>query len=198
MGRLSWEDIHRRLDEIDEGIQASTEPSAVQQLSILRQRAEILARPTTEAAAEADALPAIVFRLGTERVAMSVSDIREISAVTALVPIPCTPPWVLGVMNLRGSVVSVVDLRFFLGLKQEGILDLKKVVVVESDEIEVGLAVEDVDEARRIPREVLAGRDPSGQSGFVRAVTEDLVSLLDVRALLADPALIVNDEGGER
>ncbi len=97
----------------------------------------------------------LTFALGDESFALPILRIREIIGITEITPVPRMPPHVRGVLNLRGKVVPVVDLRCRLGFKP--VPDHKRtcIVIVQvgagAEAFLVGLVVDRVSEVRDIP-----------------------------------------------
>ncbi|MBI4790246.1 MAG: chemotaxis protein CheW [Chloroflexi bacterium] len=167
--------------------------SAVQ--SILTGRARALATASkTETAS--DDMTVVVLRVGKEKygVAMRfVSEVRPLDQVTLL---PGAPGFYAGLVNLRGRIYGVLDLRRYLGLAEGEPVAKAKLVLVAAGGIEMGLRVDDVLGAQRATlsqfQPLLA--EASDRPGVVTGVTPDLLSMLDLEALLADPALVVKQE----
>lgn len=88
------------------------------------------------------------FKLEDNIFAFNVLKTREVLSFTKITPIPCTPPYVAGVLNLRGSVVSVVDLRLKFGMKSAAITLDTAIIIVEttlgSDSVILGALVDAV------------------------------------------------------
>ncbi|MFH0975505.1 MAG: chemotaxis protein CheW [Spirochaetota bacterium] len=72
------------------------------------------------------------FKLDNNTFAFNVLKTREVLSFTKITPIPCTPPYVAGVLNLRGSVVSVIDLRLKFGMKGAEITPDTAIIIVET------------------------------------------------------------------
>lgn len=88
----------------------------------------------------------VVFTLGTVQFAVSMASVLEIQQPPRITPIPNLPEWILGVTNLRGDVLSVVDLRSFLGMTSQEYERAGRMMVARSadQEIQVGLVVDRV------------------------------------------------------
>lgn len=176
---------------------ASLDPDA---LRVLEERARALARPA-EAEAEEAALELVVLVLGEERYGVEVDHVVEVQPVTAIAPIPGTPPIWAGLISLRGTLRPVLDLRRYLGLAtREGEESEKggSVAIVSAAGLTVGLLADAISETRAVPLGELG--PPLGrrgeEGGLIQALTRDLIAILDVEALLADPAIAVEHEPG--
>jgi purine-binding chemotaxis protein CheW len=164
---------------------------------ILEQRAGALARPLVSEEAE-DAIQFLVLLLGAERYAVDVRSVRETQTLKGLAPIPGTPSFWAGVVNVRGNLYPVLDLRRYLGLTEEVGGDAsRKLVLVSGAGITVGVIVDDAPAVEQISAHDVGPPLPGGAEaphGAVRGVTRDLLTVLDVDALLADARLIVREE----
>src|SRR5665647_1033115 len=88
---------------------------------ILIARAQALARQPEKEEVAAGRIEIIEFLLAYERYGIESSYIGEVYPLKDLTPIPCTPPFVLGVMNVRGKIISVIDMRKFFELPDKGL-----------------------------------------------------------------------------
>ena len=96
---------------------------------VLRQRAAALARKPEEEKAHAEYMDVVAFLLADEKYAVEVSYVREVLRLKRLTPLPCTPPFVLGAINVRGQILSVVDLRRLFDLPEKGLTDQDNVII---------------------------------------------------------------------
>lgn len=122
-------------------------------------------------------------RSGREHYALPVEGVREIAQVGRISPVPGAPPEVLGVWNLRGDVMAVVDLAAVLGIEGE---EPGRIVVAEAGDLHAGLAVEEVIDVCPIPeaREAVESEYLSGSVLVDRLP----VGIVDVGAVLAGTA----------
>ena len=88
----------------------------------------------------------VTFRLADETYAINVMQVREVLRVTEIAPVPGAPGYVLGIINLRGNVVTVIDARARMGLAPKDPDDLSRIVVIEGREHVVGMLVDSVAE----------------------------------------------------
>lgn len=97
----------------------------------------------------------LAFRLGTEHYCIDIRDAREVFKPSSITKVPNAPGFVLGVTNLHGAIVPLVDVRYFLGLEQKEGLAGTKTITTEINGNHVGIVVDDVDEARDIEEELV-------------------------------------------
>jgi purine-binding chemotaxis protein CheW len=171
-----------------------TDQSTARIEQILEERAQALARvPAAEAARHEAEL--VVLALGPERYGVDILQVQTIQALTGLARVPGLPPFWAGLVNLRGRLYPVLNLRRYLALPGQPAED-GKVVLVAAANLSVALWVDDVLEIRRVPLEQigapLADAATAAQRGAgVRGVTPDFLVVLDLDILLGDPRLLV-------
>lgn len=133
----------------------------------------------------------VVFRVDGVDYALNASEVLQMESFTGATTVPGTPPFVLGILQLRGRVVPVVDLRLRFGLPpRESTLD-SRVVVAESEGRAVALLADSAREVVRIPAD--AERPPpalASEGGFVRSI----VQLPDRTILVLDFGKVIGKE----
>jgi purine-binding chemotaxis protein CheW len=163
---------------------------------ILEERARALARSSDTEEASGETIRMVVLAVGEERYGVEVQDVQEIEPLDKITPIPGTPAFWTGVVNLRGSMYPVLDMERYLGLPlSEGVED-PKVALVTRAGLSVGLLVDEVPEIRQVRSNEIGPPVAEGSSSkaeVVRGVTPDMLSILDLEALLSDPALVIED-----
>src|SRR4051794_29498302 len=90
---------------------------------ILRARAQALARTPERPQIAETLLELLEFRLAQECYALENRYVQEVYPLKDLTPLPCTPPFVLGIVNVRGHVLPVLDLKKFFDLPEKGLTD---------------------------------------------------------------------------
>lgn len=139
-----------------------------------------------------DQLQLVTFDVAGEEFAVDILAVREINRMMTLTRVPNSPPEVEGVINLRGKIIPVIDLRRRFGLTQSDHSQDSRIVVVEVSERVVGFIVDRVHEVLRIQKSIVEPAPEmvcSIDSDFIAGVgkLEDrLVILLDVAKLFAD------------
>ena len=139
-----------------------------------------------------------------EEYAIPIEQVREIRAVESITSIPKTKSFVKGVMNLRGSIVPVIDVKEKLGLRSDKITSSKqRILVAEFKENQMGLLVDEVNEVMRLrAKDIDEGPQPMSEYQYylngIAKVNENLIVLLDVQKLVEDSADIVNKIQGDK
>ncbi len=95
----------------------------------------------------------VIFKLGREEYGVSILQVQEIKRMTDITRVPHTPDYIRGVINLRGSVLPVVDLKKRLNLPQQAYTDDTRIIIVKIEDIAVGMIVDAVSEVMAIGQE---------------------------------------------
>jgi purine-binding chemotaxis protein CheW len=163
---------------------------------VLEERARALARSSDEDETSGETIGMVVLAVGDERYGVEVQDVQEIEPLDKITPIPGTPAFWTGVVNLRGSMYPVLDIERYLGLPASEEVESPKVALVSRNGISVGLLVDEVPEIRPVKVSEIGPpvADGSSKAEVVRGVTPDMLSVLDLEALLSDPALVIEDD----
>ena len=138
-----------------------------------------------------DLLQLVSFKIGDEEFGVDILKVQEINRMTQITKVPNTPDFIEGVINLRGRVIPVLDLRVKLGMprKEHGIST--RIVVVEINGQTIGFIVDEVNEVLRIPKSITeTPPDMVGgvNSEFITSIgkLEDrLLILLDLEKILS-------------
>lgn len=196
---VDWGAVRERLAAAQASTDRDLTPEEAR--ALLDERARHLAAPVGREDDRGPLLEIVTFSLGAESFAIEAALVRDVVRLTSLTPVPGTPDFVLGVVNLRGEVLMVADLRKLLGLERPGITDLSRILVLGDERVEFGLLVDSTHELRLLGRaEILAppgGRGPV-DARFLVGVTREAMAVLDGRALLQDPRLLVGPGGGAK
>ena len=134
----------------------------------------------------------VTFRLDKEVYGIEVMQVQEVLRVTEITPVPGAPDYILGIINLRGNVVTVLDTRKRFGLPPKEIDDPSRIVIIESVDQVVGMLVDSVAEVvylrySEIESSPNVGNEES--SRFIQGVhsrNDSLLILVDVNKLLTE------------
>ncbi|MEE9343492.1 MAG: chemotaxis protein CheW [Gammaproteobacteria bacterium] len=139
-----------------------------------------------------DVVQWVTFRLGEELYGVNVIQVQEILRVTDITPVPGSPNYVLGIINLRGNIVTVIDLRLQLNMPTKETTDRTRIVIAEEGDLIVGFRVDSVaDVADLLPSQIEASPIAKKEDGkhYISGVTtkeSELLILLDLGFLLAN------------
>jgi len=133
----------------------------------------------------------VTFQLGREEYGVEIASVQEIIRATDITPVPGAPSHVRGVINLRGKIIPVVDLRKRFALAPVATADDQRIIVVELGEKRIGMLVDSVSQVIKIPSglvEEMPEEATSVDENFIRGVGKldnRLVIILDLnRSLL--------------
>ncbi|MGI0488256.1 chemotaxis protein CheW [Pantanalinema rosaneae CENA516] len=173
--------------------------ATAQEQLIFQQRAEnLITQSTTEDAT--DLLPLAVVGLQGEYFSLGLEVVHEFTDVQKITPIPCCPPHIVGNINLRGEILTLVDISQVLNLPTNQIGIRPKAIVVHLDHVVVGITVDEVLDVvyvhpttiKPVPAAVSATHDEYLQ-GIV-PFQENIMSILDLSKILSKGNLIVDEE----
>lgn len=101
--------------------------------------------------AREETLQFIVFRLAQEWYGVEITKVKEIIKAGRITYLPSSPEYIAGIVNLRGNILSVTDLKTIFGLPQEEQTEKTRIIAVESGTLETGLLVDEVVESIEVP-----------------------------------------------
>jgi purine-binding chemotaxis protein CheW len=192
-----WDEVRRRISDVGAAIDRGFRPSAEQEKVILKARAQALAiEPKTEESAK-DTLEAVEFELASEHYALALAQVKEVSLLKELTPVPCTPPFVLGIINLRGEIRTVIDLKRFFDLPDKGITELNKIIIIQHDDMQLGILADAIRGVRRIRLKDMQPALPTLtgiRADYLRGITSDRLVVLDAIKILSDERILVEEE----
>jgi purine-binding chemotaxis protein CheW len=134
----------------------------------------------------------VTFRLKDETYGINVMQVQEVLRVTEIAPVPGAPPFVLGIVNLRGNVVTVIDTRTRFGLPTTDLDDASRIVIIESEQQVVGMLVDSVAEVVELRQSAIDSAPSIGNedsSRYIQGVASrdtDLLIVVDLNKLLSD------------
>jgi purine-binding chemotaxis protein CheW len=194
---IDWQAIRERLARALAATEEAGRLTPERARAVLRERARALARVPAAADPGAATLEVVTFALAGEQYAIEARYVREVVRLTDCTPLPGAPPFLAGVINLRGDILAVIDLRGFLGVAGQGLSDLSRVLVLGEDRAEFGVLADAAHEVRALRAdEVLP--PPASVAGagreFLRGVTGEALIVLDGGVLLRDGRLFIDQE----
>lgn len=164
-----------------------------------RERAENLRR-TTEDEDFAGLIPLAVIGLNGEYFGLDLDTVREFTDISKITPIPCCPPHIVGNINLRGEIVTLVDVRGVLNLPIAGTNEASKVMVVRMEDLVAGVTVDEVFDVMYLnPTEMMPvpAAVHSINDEYLRGTApyrEKMMGVLDLPKILTKGGLTVDEE----
>ncbi len=134
----------------------------------------------------------VTFRLSGETYGVNVMQVQEVLRHSEIAPVPGAPTYVLGIINLRGNVVTVIDTRHRFGLQPGELTENTRIVIIEADSHVIGILVDSVAEVVYLRQSEIetapnVGNDESAK--FIQGVchkNDELLILIELDKLLTD------------
>jgi len=137
----------------------------------------------------------VTFELEDETYGINVADVREVLRFTEIAPVPGAQGYVIGIINLRGNVVTVIDTRKRFGLGPKEVDDLSRIVIIEIDGQEMGILVDSVAEVVDLKMSDIEPAPNVGNeetSRYIMGVTSrsgELLIIVDLKKILSSEEL---------
>jgi purine-binding chemotaxis protein CheW len=134
----------------------------------------------------------VTFRLQDETYGINVMQVQEVLRVSEIAPVPGAPPYVLGIINLRGNVVTVIDTRMRFALEPAKIDDASRIVIIECEKQVIGILVDSVAEVVELRQSEIDAAPSVGSDDTARYIQgvatrdDDLLIVVDLNKLLTD------------
>jgi len=155
--------------------------------AVWHQRAVRLSRRPVATASSEIQLQVLVLGLGTEHYGLELADVAEVLPALLCTPVPCTPPAIVGVINVHGEIRPVMDLKLLLGIRNNSSVPglPSPVVLLRRDGRVMGLQVDRVEQIRTLTSgELRSGGEES--SRYLKGLTLDTLMLLSTGALFSE------------
>lgn len=161
---------------------------------LLRERASLLAQEAAPDRAEG-LLELTVFTLAREIYGIESRFVGGVFGFSDLTLVPGAPSFVAGIMNFRGTILTLLDLKKFFDLPESGISDLHQVITVRNGGMQLGLLADVLVGMELVPSADVQKSLPTLtgiRADYLKGVTREGLVILDLEKLLADERLIVN------
>ncbi len=184
---INWQAVRQKMECMQAEAQHGAALTEKEKIALLKTRAQTLARLPEETAATGLQIEIAEFRLGEETYAFPSTAVREVYALRGLTPLPCTPPYVLGIINVRGRILPVVDLTSLLGVPTQHVSEHSTVLLMKSGGLEAGIITDLIIGVRSLP---LANIHPplstlaNSRARYLQGITDEGVVVLDAAKLL--------------
>lgn len=164
---------------------------------LLKARARKLARDDAKEKTAGESVEVVEFLLAYETYGIESCYVREICSLKELTPVPCTPPFVLGIINVRGQIVSVIDMKKFFDLPERGLTDLNKVIIVHDEKMEFGILADSILGVRKISQKEIHPPLPTLMgvgADYLTGVTKEPLMVLNMPRILSSKNIVVHEE----
>jgi len=165
--------------------------------SLLKMRAVAMAKEPEPKRDAGSVIEVIEFTLASETYGIESAFVREVYPLKEFTPLPGVPSFILGIVNVHGQILPVVDLKKFFNLQEKGLGELNKMIILSDGLMEFGILADTVNGTKVICIEDVLPVPPTvtgiGED-YLKGVTKDRLILLSAEKLLEDKTIIVNEE----
>ena len=164
---------------------------------ILIQRAKLIEKPIDKTINVGEQIQVLEFILSNERYLINDTFISQVILLKELTPLPCTPEFILGIINVSGRILAVINIKKFLNLPETVITNLSRVILLKYQDIELGILVDKIIGSTHIyPDKLQTGITTLKgiQHDYLEGITEDRLMLLNIKKFLTSEIITVNDE----
>jgi len=133
-----------------------------------------------------------------EKYAFDIRYINEVFRLNKVTPLPCTPSFVIGIINFRGKILSVIDIRNFIGFTNDtkDFNEVRQVIIVKINDFEFGISVDNIlgyysITAEEIQKTVLTITNERKE--FFIGISKNSTVVLDIKNIILSEKIIVND-----
>jgi purine-binding chemotaxis protein CheW len=163
----------------------------------LKNRAIAMALEPVQKRTTSATIGVIAFTLAAETYAIESVFVREVYPLKDFTPLPGVPSYIFGIINVRGQILPVVDLKKFFNLPEKGLGDLNRVIILYDDQMEFGILADVVHGTQDIELEDILTVPPTvtgiGEE-YLKGVTKERLIVLNAKRLLSDKSIVVNEE----
>ena len=167
------------------------------ELSILETRAKILAQESKKEIADRKYIDVIQFRLSSELYAIESKYVKEALPLKDFTPLPGIPSFILGVVNVRGKILSIMNLKKFFDLPGNDLGELNKLIIIRNVNMRFAILADEIIGITKIDEEDIQLTIPTLEGykeKHIKGITKDCVVVLDGEKLLSDKKCIVYEE----
>lgn len=194
---IDWREIHDRIEAAGKAVEGGWEASPEEKKKVLKARAKELAREPEEKEKAEEIIEVVEFLLAYEKYGIEASYIREVWPLKDITPLPGTPPFVAGIINVRSRILSVIDIKKFFDLPEKGLGDLNKVIILHSGDAEFGVLADAILGVRNIAISELQPA-PATFTGvreeYLKGIAGERMVVLDAGKILSDKKIIAHEE----
>jgi purine-binding chemotaxis protein CheW len=193
---IDWAAIKERLAKAEEALTRGYATAPEERRATLEARARSLAQQAP-AAGRGEGFDLVEFELGPMHLGLPSGCVTEVRTLHELTPVPCTPPFVSGIMAAHGRIIAVVDLKKYLALPESGLTDLNKVIILQHGDMEFGVLADRIVGGRWLAQADL-GAGPDDIEPRLRSCLKGQgphgLMVLDVDALVRAPGFVIEEE----
>ncbi len=193
--KANWEEINNKANTLQEAGNQKNMLLPEEKRSVLKARAKALAVEMKNESGQKEFIEIVVFGLASETYGIENSYIREVFPLKDFTALPGTPPFVLGIVNVRGQIISVIDLKKLFNLPEKGLGELNKVIIIHNERMEFGILADTIQDSLSVSIDSIQTSLPnisSIGSEYLKGITNEHLIVLDAKKMLEDEKIIVN------
>lgn len=165
--------------------------------TLLKNRAMAMAKETEQRKAASAVLGVISFTLAAETYGIESAFVREVYPLKDFTHLPGTPSFIFGIVNVRGQILPVIDLKKFFDLPEKGLGEMNKVIILSNAQMEFGIMADIINGTQAIELEDILAIPPTvsgiGEK-YLKGITKEHIIILDAENILNDEKIIVNEQ----
>jgi len=195
--KTDWGELKQKLNSMEQLLKPENTLSPEVKRSIFKERADAIRTEKVKINEAKDYLKIVEFSLASETYGIESEYVREIYPLKYFRTIPGVPSFVLGIINVRGQIVSVIDFKKFFGLPEKGIGELNKVIIIHNEQMEFGILADLIHGANSVPIDKIQTSPFSISqinAGYLKGVTDNNIIILDAEKILGDANIIVHQK----
>ncbi|MBE9467468.1 MAG: purine-binding chemotaxis protein CheW [Bacteroidetes bacterium] len=186
-----------KVNDLEEVVNQKNIISRKEKLSILSKRAQDLALKKKDKTAKRDFIKIIKFVLESEIYGIETVFVRESCSLKNYTIIPGVPNFVLGIINVRGQIISVIDLKKLFNLQKKGLGELNKIIIIKNEQMEFGILADNILGVHSLSLDTIQTsllNTSNIDNNYLKGVTKDHLIILDAKKILEDKNIIVTKE----
>lgn len=194
---IDWEEINTRIKKAEVLVQKGRRLTSKEKQDLLRKRALELASEAKTKQHEETMLDVLTFRLAYEVYGVENQYVMESFHLRNFTSLPGSPDYLLGIVNFRGQIISITDLKKFFDLPDAGLSELNKVIILRNDNMEFGILADEITGIRKINKSELKDELPTLteiRKDYLLGITKERLIVLDGDKILNDSNIIINDK----
>ena len=195
--KADWNKIKSSVTFLQEALDQKVIISPKEKRSILKARAQALALERKDETDKQDLIEIIEFSLAAETYGIETAFVREVYPLKDYTTLPGVPAFVLGIINVRGEIVSVIDLKKFFNLPEKGLGELNKVIIIKNEQMEFGILADIIHGVNSVSPDAIQTSLSSISdigSEYLKGVTKEHLIILDAKKILEDEKIIINQK----
>ena len=165
--------------------------------TILKNRAIAMAQVPVQKKEASVIIEVIAFTLVSEIYGIESVFVKEVYTLTDFTPLPGVPSYIFGIINVRGQILPVIDLKKFFNLPEKGLGELNKVIILSNGQMEFGILADMVLGTQSIELEDIQEVPPTvtgiGEN-YLKGITKEHIVMLDAERILNDEKIMVSEQ----